>query len=72
VTSGRRSVALLSVLLAGAEILLTHPIVIGELVLGGWADAHLLASVHLAGAALWTADDALVGVASALRVALTG
>jgi len=100
----------LGALLDGEEVVLTHSIVIGELVLGGlsarqealmrrlpfapsvvddevllfvkhhelmrkgigWADAHLLASVHLASATLWSADEKLVKVAAALRVAFRG
>jgi hypothetical protein len=98
---------MLGALLDGDQVLLTHAIVIGELVLGGlsapqeallrrlpmarsvaddevlvfvkhhklmrqgigWADAHLLASAHVAGARLWSADDRLAKVAAALDVA---
>jgi len=35
----------------------------------GWADAHLLASVHLASSTLWSADQGLAKVAAALDVA---
>lgn len=38
----------------------------------GWIDAHLLASALVRGAAFWTADAALAGVAKSLGVAPHG
>jgi hypothetical protein len=35
----------------------------------GWIDVHLLASVLVAGAVLWTADPRLTDLASELHVA---
>jgi predicted nucleic acid-binding protein len=36
----------------------------------GWVDAHLLASVALTGATLWTLDRALARAAAALRLSI--
>lgn len=38
----------------------------------GWVDVHLLASVRLSDAALWTLDRPLARVASALKIAMNG